>query len=63
MICSKITSPTKERLQKAINKYFYSENYVITDDNRVFNTKTNEYLKMWQVSKKRGRWIFEGVEI
>ena len=60
-ICS---APTKEDLQRAINKYFLSENYIITDDNRVYNTKTEKY---WNadaaiVVERKGRWQFRRVE-
>ena len=37
------SSKTKKGLEKLINEYFFSNNYIITDDNRVFNTKLNKY--------------------
>ncbi len=60
-ICS---APTKADLEKQINAYFLSENYVITDDNRVYNTKTEKY---WNpnsaiVVEKNGRWQFRRIE-
>ena len=29
---------TKEELEKMINEYYFSKNYVITDQNEVYNT-------------------------
>ena len=60
-ICS---APTKADLEKLINNYFLSENYVITDDNRVYNTKTEKY---WSsdaaiVVEKKGQWQFRRIE-
>ena len=60
-ICS---APTKADLEKQINAYFLSENYVITNDNMVYNTKTEKY---WNpnsaiVVEKKGRWQFRRIE-
>jgi hypothetical protein len=53
-----ISSPSKEELKKAINKFYYSENYIITDDNRIYNTKLEKYLDNDSliITAKKGRW-------
>lgn len=48
---------TKEDLQKMINEYYYSTNYIITDDNRAYNTKLDKYLDNI-IEFKRNRWYF-----
>ena len=53
------SATTKEELRKGINQYFYSEYYVITDDNEVYNTKTGKTLTGYRVIFKRNRWRFE----
>ena len=60
-ICS---APTKEELQTMINRYFYSKNYVITDDNKVYNTKLEKYYPEDDaiIVVKKGRWQFRGIE-
>ena len=60
-ICS---AATKSDLEKQINRYFYSENYIITDDNRVYNTKMGKYYPSESaiVVEKKGRWQFRGIE-
>ena len=60
-ICS---APTKADLEKQINNYFLSENYVITDDNRVYNTKTEKYWSSEAaiIVKRKGRWQFRRIE-
>jgi hypothetical protein len=40
------TSPTKEGLQKLINEFYFSQNYIITNNNKLENSKLNgEKLK------------------
>lgn len=41
-----------------INDYYYSKNYIITDDMKVYNTKTEKYIDNI-VRVSRGRWRFE----
>lgn len=53
------SSPTKEGLAKLINKFFFSENWVITDDNTIFNTKLNRCSETHYVENKRNRWYFK----
>lgn len=55
LICS---AGNKEDLQRLINKYYYSENYIITDDRKAYNTKTGRYSDN-KIVVKRGRWRFE----
>lgn len=54
LICS---AGNKEDLQKMINEYFFSQNYIITDNNRVYNTKLEKYIDN-TVEIKRGRYCF-----
>jgi len=55
LICS---AASLENLQKLINNYYCSENYIITDDFRAYNTKLKRYSDNRIVFKK-GRWRFE----
>ena len=57
-ICS---TATKADLEKMINEYFYSENYVITDDNRVYNNKLNKHLDGYIIQEKKSRWSFRKI--
>ena len=43
------TSSDKENLKKLINRYFYSNDYTITDDNRLYNTKSDGYLDDFKI--------------
>lgn len=49
---------TKEDLEEMINKYYFSNNYIITDDNKVCNTKKDCILDSVKVEVKKGRWRF-----
>lgn len=49
---------TKEDLEEMINKYYFSTNYIITEDNEVFNTKKDKALDSVKVENKKGRWRF-----
>lgn len=49
---------TKEDLEKMINKYYFSTNYMITENNEVFNTKKDKVLDGVKVENKKGRWRF-----
>ena len=53
------SAPTRERLVGLINEYFYSKNFTVTEDNRVFNTKTDKFFDGYTVETKRNRWIFK----
>lgn len=49
-----MSAPTKEELIKMINEYFYSDNYTITDDGKIYNTKTKRTLDyLYQVKRNR----------
>jgi hypothetical protein len=56
-ICS---ASTKEDLEKQINNYFLSKNYVITEDNRVYNTNTGKYFssESYIVVERKNRYQF-----
>ena len=49
----------KKDLEKMINEFYFSENYIITEDNKLYNTKKEKYLDSVQVTFKRKRWRFE----
>ena len=49
---------TKADLEKMINKYYFSTNYIITDNNEVYNTKKECTLDSVKVENKRNRWRF-----
>lgn len=49
---------TKEDLEEMINKYYFSTNYMITENNEVFNTKKDKVLDDVKVENKKGRWRF-----
>lgn len=55
LICS---SGTKEDLQEMINEFYYSKNYIITDEGTIFNTKLNKTIDNAKVEFKRKRWRF-----
>lgn len=57
-----LSTNNKEDLEKMINQYFYSENYIITDDNRVYNRKTEKYLDDFIIQEKKSRWSFRRIE-
>lgn len=57
-----LATNNKEDLQKMINQYFYSENYIITEDNRVYNRKTEKYLDDFIIQEKKSRWSFRRIE-
>ena len=47
---------TKEDLEKMINEYYFSTNYIITENNDVYNTKKECTLDTVKVEVKRNRW-------
>ena len=53
------TSPTKKGLLQLINEYFYTNNCIITDDNKVFNTKLNRVLDGYKIIEVKNRFRFE----
>jgi hypothetical protein len=51
-----LSAPTTEELEKLINEYYCSRNYVI-DGDRVLNRKTGQYLDgVYVVLKPKARW-------
>lgn len=56
-----ISAPTKEDLEKCINRYFYSDNYYISEDNRLCN-KVKDAPTSYIIVEKKGRWYFKRVE-
>jgi len=46
---------TKEEM---INEYYFSKNYVITDQNEVYNTVKEKVLDGVKVENKKNRWRF-----
>ena len=53
---------SKEDLAAMINEYYYSKNYIITEDNRIYNTVKENYMDTLKVVFKRDRWRVERVE-
>lgn len=53
---------SKEDLAAMINEYFYSKNYIITEDNRIYNTAKENYIDTLKVVFKRNRWRVERTE-
>ena len=51
-----MSTGTREDLVKMINEYYYSKNYIITEDNRIYNTKTEKFMDDLIVKFYRGRW-------
>lgn len=49
---------SKKDLEEVINKYYFSTNYIITEDNEVFNTKKKSVVDNVKVEVKRNRWRF-----
>ena len=47
---------TKEDLEKIINEYYFSTNYIITENNDVYNTKNECTLDNVNVEVKKNRW-------
>ena len=53
---------SKEDLDAMINEYYYSKNYIITEDNRIYNTVKENYMDTLKVVFKRNRWRVERTE-
>lgn len=51
-----MSTGAREDLVKMINEYYYSKNYIITEDNRIYNTKTEKFMDDLSVKVYRGRW-------
>lgn len=50
---------TKEQLEKLINEFYCSNNYIITEDNLIYNTKKEKVLDGVKITVSRNRWRFE----
>lgn len=51
------SASSKEELQKKINEHYYSvNNYIITDDNRVYNKQRKYILDNVKIQVRRNRW-------
>ena len=50
-----MSAGSKDSLQNMINGYLFSENYIITDDLKIYNTKTKKFLD-YQITCKSGRY-------
>jgi hypothetical protein len=48
----------KNKLQKMINDFYYSENWIIDEENKIFNTEQNKFASGVKVEKKGKRWRF-----
>ena len=55
LICS---ADSKAALVRLINRYYLSEFWTITDDNRAYNTRLDRYSDNI-IIVKNGRWRFE----
>ncbi|MBD5534554.1 MAG: hypothetical protein HDQ99_02620 [Lachnospiraceae bacterium] len=49
---------SKKDLEEVINKYYFSTNYIITENNEVYNIKKESVLHNVKVEIKRNRWRF-----
>ena len=55
LICS---APTKDNLVKLINEFYRSENYIITEDNKVYNTYLNMFIDNGIIEFKNNRYYY-----
>lgn len=53
------SAPTKDRLQKLINEFFYSSTHVISEDNKVYNAKGLTNVKI----EKKGERLVASINI
>lgn len=53
-----VSAGSKKDLEEMINKYYFSSNYIITENNEVYNTKKKCVLDGVKVELKRSRWKF-----
>ena len=56
------SASSKEELQKLVNEFYCSTNWIIQEDNSLFNTKLNRSTDSTIVRFFRGRWRFEMVK-
>lgn len=55
------TSSTKEGLEKIINEYLFSTNWIIKENLELYNKKTEKTLSNYRIVQKKNRWRFESV--
>ena len=55
LICS---SPTKEKLLILINEFYRSKHYIITDDNKVYNTKLDRFIDNGIIEFKNNKYYY-----
>ena len=55
LICS---SPTKDNLIKLINEFYRSKHYIITDDNKVYNTYLNMFIDNGIIEFKNNKYYY-----
>lgn len=48
----------KKSLQKLINEFYFSDNWIIDEENKIFNTKLNKFASGVKVENKGKRWRF-----
>ena len=52
------SSGNKESLEKLINKYYYSENWIINDDLQAENLKNGKKIGIIKITNKGKRYKF-----
>lgn len=48
----------KKNLQKMINDFYFSDNWIIDEENKIFNTEQNKFASGVKVENKGKRWRF-----
>lgn len=49
---------SKNKLQKMINDFYFSDSWIIDAENNIFNTKQNKFASGVKVENKGKRWRF-----
>ena len=55
LICE---SPTKEKLLILIREFYRSKHYIITDDNKVYNTYLNMFIDNGIIEFKNNKYYY-----
>ena len=55
LIC---TAPTKEKLLILINEFYRSKYYIITEDNKVYNTYLNMFIDNGIIEFKNNKYYY-----
>ena len=55
------SSSTKEGLEKIINEYLFSTNWIIKENLELYNKKTEKTSSNYRIVQKKNRWRFESV--